>query len=43
MSVQIKICGIRRPEDVAYLNEYRPDYAGFIFWEKSFRDRKSVV
>lgn len=37
MSVQIKICGIRRPEDVAYLNEYRPDYAGFIFWEKSFR------
>ncbi|MCD8068196.1 MAG: phosphoribosylanthranilate isomerase [Lachnospiraceae bacterium] len=37
MSVQIKICGIRRPRDVDYINEYLPDYAGFIFWEKSFR------
>ena len=36
MSVRLKICGIRRPEDVSYLNEYQPDYAGFIlskpFW-----------
>ncbi|MCD8325467.1 MAG: phosphoribosylanthranilate isomerase [Lachnospiraceae bacterium] len=37
MSVQIKICGIRRPQDVDYINEYLPDYAGFIFWGKSFR------
>lgn len=32
----LKICGIRRMEDVAYLNEYQPDFAGFIlskpFW-----------
>lgn len=35
--VQIKICGIRRAEDCAYINEARPDYAGFIFWDKSFR------
>ncbi len=27
----IKICGIRRREDVEYLNEYKPDYAGFVF------------
>lgn len=33
---QIKICGIRRIEDSLYLNEFKPDYAGFIlskaFW-----------
>ncbi|MCD7751092.1 MAG: phosphoribosylanthranilate isomerase [Lachnospiraceae bacterium] len=37
MPTQIKICGIRRPQDVDYINEYLPDYIGFIFWEKSFR------
>lgn len=26
----IKICGMRRHEDIAYVNEHRPDYAGFI-------------
>lgn len=33
---KIKICGIRRIEDCQYLNEFKPDYAGFIlskpFW-----------
>ena len=29
--MKIKICGIRREEDVCYLNEALPDYAGFIF------------
>ena len=29
--MMVKLCGIRRPEDVAYLNEFRPDYAGFVF------------
>ncbi|MGN1133073.1 MAG: phosphoribosylanthranilate isomerase [Oscillospiraceae bacterium] len=33
---KIKICGIRRKEDAEYLNEFKPDYAGFIlsvpFW-----------
>lgn len=29
--VRIKICGIRRIEDVLYLNELKPDYAGFVF------------
>lgn len=27
---QIKICGIKRSEDVEYINELRPDYCGFI-------------
>ncbi len=29
--MMIKICGIQRIEDVAILNEFEPDYAGFIF------------
>ncbi len=33
---RIKICGLRRIEDAAYVNEVHPDYAGFIlapgFW-----------
>lgn len=32
----LKICGIRRTEDVQYINEFPPDFAGFIcskpFW-----------
>ena len=27
---RIKICGLRRPEDIAAVNEARPDYCGFI-------------
>lgn len=30
---RIKICGIRRMEDVAYVNECYPDYIGFVFAE----------
>ncbi len=28
--MKIKICGLRRPEDIAYANEVKPDYVGFI-------------
>lgn len=28
---KIKICGIRREEDIAYVNECKPDYIGFVF------------
>lgn len=31
--MKIKLCGIRREEDVSYLNEFPPDYAGFVFAE----------
>lgn len=29
--MKIKLCGIKRPEDVDCLNRFRPDYAGFVF------------
>lgn len=35
--VKIKICGLFRPEDIAYANQVRPNYIGFVFWEKSRR------
>lgn len=27
---RIKICGLKRPEDIAYVNEAKPDFCGFI-------------
>lgn len=29
--MKIKLCGIKRPEDIAFMNEFRPDYIGFVF------------
>ena len=29
--MRIKICGLFRDEDIDYVNEVRPDYAGFVF------------
>jgi len=29
--VGIKICGLRRDEDIEYVNELRPEYIGFVF------------
>lgn len=34
---KIKICGIRRECDIAYVNELMPEYIGFVFFEKSKR------
>ena len=34
---KIKICGLRRVEDIEYVNEFLPDYAGFVFAKKSKR------
>jgi phosphoribosylanthranilate isomerase len=28
---KIKICGLKRREDIKYVNETKPDYAGFVF------------
>ena len=37
-SVKIKICGLRRPEDIEAVNFFQPDYVGFIVeFPKSFR------
>lgn len=35
--VKIKICGIRRTEDIEIINKYRPDYIGFICSTGYFR------
>lgn len=29
--MKIKLCGIKRPEDIISINEYKPDYIGFVF------------
>lgn len=35
---KIKICGLYRPEDITYVNQYRPDWCGFIInFPKSHR------
>ncbi|SMC86759.1 phosphoribosylanthranilate isomerase [Papillibacter cinnamivorans] len=34
---KIKICGLFRPQDAKYVNDAMPDYAGFVFYEKSRR------
>ena len=31
--VKIKICGMRRLEDIEMANKYKPDYIGFVFAE----------
>lgn len=36
---KVKICGITRLEDIEYVNEYKPDYVGFVFAES----RRKVV
>lgn len=47
MSIKIKICGLSRKEDVEAVNEFLPDYIGFVFAETSKRrisaDRAAVL
>ena len=36
---KIKLCGLKRPEDITYVNEAKPDYCGFIIeFPKSSRN-----
>ncbi len=37
---KIKICGLRRKVDVLYINEFLPDYCGFILADGFFRQVK---
>ena len=34
---RIKMCGLSREVDIKAANELKPDYIGFVFWEKSRR------
>ncbi len=33
--VKIKICGLKRLEDIELANRYKIDYAGFVFAERT--------
>ena len=35
--IGLKVCGMRDPENIRAVAELRPDYMGFIFYEKSPR------
>ena len=37
-NTKIKICGLTRPEEAYFLNEYKVDFSGFVFYEKSKRN-----
>jgi len=39
---KIKICGLFRPEDAELINRALPDYAGFVFYERSRRHVSSA-
>lgn len=34
---KVKVCGLTRAEDIAFANELKPDYIGFVFAKKSRR------
>ena len=34
---KVKICGLSRREEIAYVNAFKPDFIGFVFYEKSKR------
>ena len=35
---RVKFCGLKRIEDIRAVNELKPDFAGFVFWDKSSRN-----
>ena len=35
--MKIKFCGLYQDAHIAYANEIKPDYVGFVFWDKSRR------
>ena len=35
--MKLKVCGMRETENILDLSILKPDYMGFIFWEKSSR------
>ena len=37
MKTKIKICGLRRPEDIDAVNDLKPEYIGFVFFTGSKR------
>lgn len=38
MATGIKMCGLTRPEDIEAVNALRPEFIGFVFWDRSKRN-----
>ena len=34
---KVKICGLRLERDIEYANSLKPDFIGYVFWQKSKR------
>ena len=43
MDIQIKICGMKIPENIKEIALLQPDYLGFIFYEKSSRNFENTI
>ena len=43
MAIQIKICGMKFPENINEIASLQPDYMGFIFYEKSLRNFENAI
>lgn len=40
---KIKICGLKRPEDIGIVNRLKPDFVGFVFAESKRKiDKKQA-
>lgn len=38
MSTKIKLCGLKSLKDIEMVNRLKPEYVGFVLWEKSHRN-----
>ena len=43
MAIQIKICGMKFPENISEIASLQPNYMGFIFYEKSPRNFENTI
>ncbi len=43
MSLKLKICGMKYPENILDVAKLQPDYLGFIFYENSKRNFEGVI
>lgn len=43
MAIQIKICGMKFPDNISEIASLQPDYLGFIFYEKSPRNFENTI
>ena len=35
--MKLKVCGMKFPENIIEIESLKPDFMGFIFWDKSVR------